>query len=120
MLEDFHNVRGLKKKSLNLLSKNVQIPCYTVCMCATPSYYSVNQMVNSVLYKTLGLILVYCGICIFHSDINVLTVCESYFDDVRDAFVTQALHKSVNGVIQAWNQQGNLHTHNNSLFSVKH
>ncbi len=35
---------------------------------------------------------------------DVVNGWESHFDDVRDAFVTQALHKSVNGVIQPWNQ----------------
>lgn len=43
-------------------------------------------------------------------NINV-ACCEwlgSYFDDVRDPFVTQAFDKSVDGVIQSWNQHGNL------------
>lgn len=42
-------------------------------------------------------------------NINVARCC-SYLDDVRDPFVTQAFDKSVNGIIQPWNQQGNLRT----------
>lgn len=40
----------------------------------------------------------------------------AYFDDVRDSFVSQALHKCINGIVQARDEQRDLNKQG-SLFS---